>query len=78
MSWREYAAPIIADVLERFPNEGKEQRQALTAAYPFGERRYFPYKVWLSEIKRQRRQKAKPKLIRTTSLISEEQILLEV
>jgi hypothetical protein len=27
---------------------------ALLAAYPFGERKYHPYKIWLSEIRRQR------------------------
>jgi len=28
----------------------KEIRKALYHAYPFGERRMYPYKVWLSEI----------------------------
>jgi len=31
----------------------KKIREALWDAYPFGERKYWPYKVWLDEIKRQ-------------------------
>lgn len=30
-----------------------ELRKALRAAYPFGERKHWPYKVWLAEIQRQ-------------------------
>lgn len=52
--WRLRAAPIIARVLAEHPEEGPEQRKALHAAYPFGQRRYWPYQVWLSEIKLQR------------------------
>lgn len=52
--WRRVAAPIIAAVLEKHPEAGKEQEKALYDAYPFGERRYHPYKIWLDEIKRQR------------------------
>lgn len=49
------ARPIIAEVLRE--TEGlpeKEIRQALTAAYPFGERRMWPYKAWLAEVRAQR------------------------
>lgn len=52
MAWRDYAAPIIAKVLKE--NRGKpekEVRKALKEAYPFGERKYHPYKIWLDEIK---------------------------
>lgn len=53
-SWREHAAPIIADVIKRVGRQDeKALRKALKDAYPFGERRYWPYKAWLSEIKRQ-------------------------
>ena len=51
--WRNIAAPIIAEVLKRFPQRGKEQDEALKAAYPFGERKYHPYKIWLDEIRQQ-------------------------
>ena len=55
MSWREKAAPIITRVLEETKESTpKERRKALAIAYPFGERKYWPYKVWLNEIRRQR------------------------
>jgi hypothetical protein len=59
--WRRYAAPIIARVLKE--TEGQEERvirRALRAAYPFGERAMHPYKVWLDEIKKQRRRLRTP------------------
>ena len=52
--WRRIARPIIARVLGE--NAGKpdaEIRAALRAAYPFGVRRHYPYRVWLDEIARQ-------------------------
>ena len=63
MTWRQKAAPIIAGVLtEHKDSDEKTLRKALRDAYPFGERKYFPYKVWLDEIKRQRgTKKPKPK-----------------
>jgi hypothetical protein len=60
-SWRDSAAPIIARVLAdtRYMPE-KDIRAALHRAYPFGMRKYHPYKIWLDEIARQRG--TKPKL----------------
>lgn len=53
--WREVARPIIARVLSATAGKSKpEIDSALRDAYPFGERRYHPYKIWLDEIKRQR------------------------
>ena len=53
--WRQKASPIIAEVLMTTRDEKKGVRdKALRDAYPFGERRYHPYKIWLDEIKRQR------------------------
>lgn len=52
--WRSQAAPIIQKVL--LENRGRDEaevRKLLSAAYPFGERKYHPYKIWLDEIKRQ-------------------------
>lgn len=50
-TWRDYARPIIAKVLEVNKNaDERATRKALKAAYPFGERKYHPYKIWLSEI----------------------------
>ena len=38
----------------------KDVNKALREAYPFGERKHHPYKIWLDEIKRQKG--IKPKL----------------
>lgn len=55
MSWRERAAPIIWRVLDANKGKSKEEiDKALFDAYPFGERKYHPYKIWLDEIRRQR------------------------
>lgn len=51
-TWRDSARPIIAEVLKE--NEGKDEKiikKALYDAYPFGQRQYHPYKIWLDEIK---------------------------
>lgn len=50
-TWRHSARPIIAQVIAA--NKGKDEKEiraALREAYPFGERKYHPYKIWLSEI----------------------------
>jgi hypothetical protein len=49
--WRRAAAPNIAGVLAATARQpSKQVRAALRAAYPFGERKHYPYKVWLDEI----------------------------
>jgi hypothetical protein len=54
-TWRDTARPIIAQVLAATAGASNaEIRKALRAAYPFGERKYWPYKVWCSEIQWQR------------------------
>jgi adenine-specific DNA glycosylase len=53
--WRDVCRPIIAQVLK--DTQGKPEqdiRRALRDAYPFNERKMWPYKVWLSEIALQR------------------------
>ena len=55
MSWRDSARPIISKVLHE--TQGMAPREidaAIFDAYPFGQRRYHPYKIWLDEVKRQR------------------------
>jgi hypothetical protein len=54
--WRDVAAPIIRRILA-MDLDPKAQRKALHDAYPFGERKYHPYKIWLDEIARQRGKK---------------------
>ncbi len=54
-TWRDSARPIIAEVLKATKGQSeKEIRKALKDAYPYGERRYHPYKIWCDEIKKQR------------------------
>ena len=51
---RSIARPIVARVIAENSGEPLDEiKKALFHAYPFGERKRFPYKVWLSEIKEQ-------------------------
>ncbi|MBT7304886.1 MAG: hypothetical protein HN849_35490 [Victivallales bacterium] len=55
-TWRDHARPIIAAVIAEHQGETKrEVRRALRDAYPYGERKYHPYKVWCDEVNRQLR-----------------------
>ena len=55
--WRKTSAEIISEVLDKCdwstPEGEKATRARLREAYPFGERKYHPYKIWLDEIARQ-------------------------
>lgn len=56
--WRDRARPIIAKVLAETKGQSESEIcKALKGAYPFGERRYHPYKIWLHEIAVQRGKK---------------------
>ena len=51
-TWRAASAPIIARVLAATAGQpAKEVRAALRAAYPFGVRRYHPYRIWCDEVR---------------------------
>jgi hypothetical protein len=51
-TWRDKARPIIQKVLKDTKGlPENEIKKALYNAYPFGERRYHPYKIWLDEIR---------------------------
>ena len=53
--WRRGVAPIIKQVLEDSKGlSEKEINKALCDAYPFGEKKYHPYRIWRDEIKIQR------------------------
>jgi hypothetical protein len=53
-SWREIASPIIRETISNAgTNDMKHLRRELSKAYPFGQKKYYPYKVWLDEIKQQ-------------------------
>ncbi len=51
MNWTGIAEMVIGDVLAACIKSGatkEETAKAIDAAYPFGERAYWPYKAWLS------------------------------
>lgn len=53
-TWRNAAAPIIARVIEQVGTDDMPAlRRALRDAYPWGERRMHPYRIWCDEIRRQ-------------------------
>lgn len=53
-TWRDECAPIIAEVIQRVgKSDMKLLRRQLRKAYPYYGRSHWPYRVWLSEIKRQ-------------------------
>jgi len=63
-TWRDVAKPIIALVLKDTQGKDeKEIRKALRAAYPWGQRKYHPYKIWCDEIKHQRGLKRRKQVI---------------
>ena len=55
MTWRAIAAPIIQSTIHYVGRTAptKVIRKALREAYPFGQRKCWPYKVWCDEIHRQ-------------------------
>ena len=53
-TWREIARPIVRRVIEEHRGEPPEKiKRALRDAYPFGTRNYYPYRVWLEEVRRE-------------------------
>lgn len=55
MDWRDTSREVITKVIAECERNGAdyaEIRRRISAAYPFGPRRYWHYKVWLSEVKR--------------------------
>lgn len=51
-NWRKYSNEVITAVIRENPGRTPgELEKLIRAAYPFGERKYHPYKVWLSAVK---------------------------
>jgi hypothetical protein len=60
--WRNEAKRVINEVLQQTNGQSERDiKKALCEAYPFGVRKYHPYKIWLDEIARQRGIKKKKK-----------------
>lgn len=58
-NWRDIARPIIHQVLEKTRGQDEKViREALREAYPFGQRSFHPYKIWLDEIKVQQKKRS--------------------
>ena len=53
LTWRDQVRPIIKEVIKQYGLNSKNLNKALRDAYPFGQRKNYPYKVWLDEIKKQ-------------------------
>jgi hypothetical protein len=51
MSWRDEARRAIADADKAVPAGASlpERMKVIDAAYPFGQRAFHPYKIWLEE-----------------------------
>ncbi|AVX04207.1 hypothetical protein MXMO3_01681 [Maritalea myrionectae] len=54
MTWRQAARRVIMEVHQSLPDDAtlKQRKKALFDAYPFGLRRWFPYKMWCEEQKK--------------------------
>jgi hypothetical protein len=51
-SWREESRKVIQTVMDQNPGlETAELKKLISAAYPFGERKHWPYQCWLSEVR---------------------------
>lgn len=51
--WSASAQRLIWEIAQRFLNASPEEMRAvLLANYPWGERRYYPYKIWCREVRR--------------------------
>ncbi len=60
MSWRDHCRPIIARTLAECAGKTPaETKAALLSAYPYGERKRHPYKIWCDEVARQQGRKGK-------------------
>jgi len=52
--WRQTANKVIARVVKENPDLPEaELRNKISDAYPFGERAYYPYTIWLSAVNQQ-------------------------
>lgn len=53
MSWYEISCNVIRSVIESNPEvdrKSPEMRKLVSEAYPFGERRMWPYKMWTKAV----------------------------
>jgi hypothetical protein len=54
--WRRISNTIVLNTLKATDGMPESEiKKALVNAYPFGERKMYPYKIWLDSVKRVRR-----------------------
>lgn len=51
MSWATHADQVLAGVFADLPGGATDLDRRLRDAYPFGVRKYSPYKTWLRRVK---------------------------
>lgn len=57
-TWRMTASEVIADALKEAKAQdlaGDEMWKYVRKAYPFGQRKHWPYKAWLIELRKARK-----------------------
>jgi len=47
--WRQIAMVTISSAIKKAQAENLDIKKTIDAAYPFGERAYHPYRIWLSQ-----------------------------
>jgi hypothetical protein len=73
--WRDMAIPIIRNVIATVgTSDDRALQRALREAYPWGEKRMHPYKVWRHEVRRQLAGEQHPR--RTPNPVSPGQLLI--
>jgi hypothetical protein len=62
--WADRSLEVIRRVVAEVGTDDKQAlRKALFEAYPFGQRKYWPYKVWLQEVRKVLKTKPAPQEI---------------
>ena len=54
MTWRNSADKVLLELFDSLPADATDEEidAAVFDAYPFGMRKYTPYKIWLQQVKR--------------------------
>lgn len=65
-TWKQHAASHIRWVVQEHPTDmdEKELRKLISDNYPFGLRKYHPYKAWLKAVKEFFEERNRPQLIK--------------
>lgn len=76
--WRAVADEVIARVVSDNPGLPEDElRRKLSDAYPFGMRKYHPYKIWLSAVNEHFEPPVKERKVKPVT-VNEGQLLLSM